>query len=102
MRNNLHRSTKILALPFFADHIFVDPASREITFRTSSKINEPLIVTEVEIGLSTIVRYEYFNVLKWAHRARIDVNIGVEFDHCDIEAAGLKDRGKRCRCYAFA
>ena len=59
-------------------------------------------VTEIEISFSAVLRDEHFAVLKRAHRARIDVDVGVELDHRDLEAAGLKNRAQGCCGDAFA
>jgi len=41
-------------------------------------------------------------VLKRAHRARIDIDVGVELDHRDPEATGLEDRAQGGGGDAFA
>jgi hypothetical protein len=47
-------------------------------------------MTEIEIGLSTIVCYEHFAVLKRAHRARINVDVRIEFNGGRFESSRLK------------
>jgi hypothetical protein len=41
-------------------------------------------------------------MLERAHRARIDVEVGVQLDEGDLESARLEDGGKRCCCDALA
>ena len=51
-------------------------------------------MAEVEVGLGAVVGDEHLAVLERAHRARIDVDVRVELDHGDVEAARFEDRGE--------
>ena len=42
---------------------------------------------EIEIGLGAVVGDEHFTVLKRAHRARVDVDIGIQLLHADPKAS---------------
>ena len=44
-------------------------------------------MTEIEIGFGTVIENVYFTVLVGRHGAGIDVEVGVEFLHQDLEAA---------------
>ena len=63
---------------------------------------EALVVAEVEIGLRAVVRDEHFAVLVGAHRARIDVEIGIELAKPDRISARLQKRAERGGREAFA
>jgi hypothetical protein len=41
-------------------------------------VNETLIVTEIEIGLSAVVRNKYLTMLERRHSTRINVDVGIE------------------------
>ena len=56
---------------------------------------EALVVAEVEVGLGAVVGDEDLAVLVRAHRARIDVEIGVELAQPDLVAARLQKRAER-------
>jgi hypothetical protein len=56
---------------------------------------EALVVAEIEIGLGAVVGDEDLAVLIRAHRARIDVEIGVELAQPDLVAARLQKRAER-------
>ena len=32
----------------------------------------------IEIRLSSVIRHEYFSMLEWTHRARIDIEVSIE------------------------
>ena len=59
-------------------------------------------MAEVEIGLRTVVGNEDLAVLRRAHRARIDVQVGVEFAQADRVAARLQESCESRRCEALA
>ena len=44
-------------------------------------------MAEVEVSLCAVVRYEYFTVLIRAHRARVDIDVRVEFLNRYFESA---------------
>ena len=55
-------------------------------------------MSEVEVGLASVVEHVDLPVLVGAHRAGIDVDIRVELLHADPQATGLEqhpDRGAR-------
>ena len=59
---------------------------------------EALVMAEVEVGLGAVVGDEDLAVLVGRHRARIDVEIGVELAQADLVAARLQQRAERRRC----
>ena len=63
---------------------------------------EALVMAEVEIGLRAVIGDEHLAVLVRAHRARIDVQIGVELAQPHAIAARLQQRAERRRGDAFA
>ena len=58
------------------------------------RVDEALVVAEVEVGLGAVVGDEHFAVLERRHRARIDVDVRIELDDGDFEAARFEDRGE--------
>ena len=52
---------------------------------------EALVMSEVEIRLRSVVSDEDLAVLIGAHRARIDVEVGVELPESDRIATSLKE-----------
>ena len=91
VRDHLHRRAEVIATPLLGDHALVDAAGGEVAVATGDRAHEALVVTEVEVGLRAIVGDEDLAVLERAHGARIDIDVGVEFDHRDLQAAGLED-----------
>ena len=61
-------------------------------------MRETLVVAEVEIGFCAIVGNVDFAVLKWRHRARVDVQVGIKLHQVDGQPATFQkaaDGGRR-------
>jgi hypothetical protein len=77
VRDHLHCRAKIIAASFFCDDFLVDAPRGDVVALRGAHTGEAFVVTEIEIGLSAIVRDEDFAVLIRAHRAGIDVEIRI-------------------------
>jgi len=54
---------------------------------------EALVVAQVEVGLGAVLGNEHLPVLEGAHRAGIDVDVRVELEESDFDAARFENRG---------
>ena len=86
VRDHLHGLAQIIAAALFAQHGFVDLAGREVIDLAHLRRDEALVVAKVEVGFGAVFGHENLAVLKRAHGARIDVDIGIEFEKCDLQA----------------
>src|SRR5687768_4503567 len=102
MRNNLYRATQVVPAPLLLDYALVDLASREIITPAHPGADETLVVPEVEVGFRSVLGHEYFTVLKWAHRAGIHVDIGIQLEHGNLYATSFEDSCERSRGDAFS
>jgi hypothetical protein len=102
VRNDLHRPTQIIAATLFLDHGFVDAAGGVVAVAPGGGPHEALVMPQVQVGLGAVVRDEHFAMLEWAHGARIHVDVWIQLDHADLEAAGFKDRPQGGRGDALA
>ena len=93
--DHLYRLAEELAPPFLVDHREVDLAGRVVALASQRGGREPLVMAEIEIGLASVVEHVDLAVLVRAHRARIDVDVGIEFLHADPQAAGLEKHADR-------
>ena len=59
-------------------------------------------MAEIEIGLGAVIGHEDLAVLIGAHRAGIDIEIGVELAQAHLEAARLQQRAERRRAQTLA
>ena len=102
VRNDLHGGAEIIAAPLLRDDALVDAAGGEVAVAAGRRAHEALVVAEVEIGLGAVMRDEHFAVLERAHGARVHVDVRVELDHRDLEAASLEDGAQGSSGDAFA
>src|SRR5690606_6265303 len=86
---------EVVAAALLADHGLVDLAGGDRVPARQADVDEALVVAEVEVGFGAVVGDIHLAVLERAHRARIDVDVGVQLHHRHLEAAGLEDRGER-------
>ena len=91
VRDDLHGGAEIVAAALLGDHALVDAAGGEIAVAPGGGAHEALVVAQVQVGLGAVLGDEHLAVLERAHGARIDVDVGVELHHGDLEAAGLEN-----------
>ena len=93
--NHLHRLAEKLAPAFLVDHRLIDLARRVVGIAGQHRIGKPLVVAQVEIGFTAVVQHVNFAVLIGAHRAGIDVDVGVELLHPHAQAPPLQEHADR-------
>src|SRR3954462_5146815 len=94
VRDDLHRAAEVVALPLLLDHRLVDLAGGEVVVAAHLRALEALVVPQVEVGLGAVLRHEHFAVLKRRHRPGIDVDVRVQLDVGDADAARFENRGE--------
>ena len=102
MRNDLNGGAEIVAAPLLGENVLIDAPGGYVVRARRRPSGEALVVAEIEIGLGAVVGDEDFAVLVGRHRARIDVEIGVELAQPDLVAARLQKGAKRRRRKTFA
>ncbi len=97
MRNHLHGLAEIVAAPLALDDLLVDAPAGQVVRAGQLGVREALVMAEVEIGLGPVVGDEHLAVLKRTHRARIDVQIRVEFLQGDAQSTAFQQAADRRR-----
>jgi hypothetical protein len=95
VRNDLDRRAEIVAAALLGDDVLVDAAGGDVVLLGGRPAGEALVMAEIEVGLRAVVGHEHLAVLVGAHRAGIDVEIGVELAQADRIAARLQQRAER-------
>jgi hypothetical protein len=80
-----------------ADHRLINLTRRKAVRATELAAGEALVVAEVEVRLRAVVEHVNLAVLIRAHRARVDVQVGVELLDAHGEPARLEQRAERAR-----
>ena len=88
VRDDLDRAAEVVAAALAADDGVVDAAGGDVRRARRVRVREALVVAEVEVGLGAVLGDEDLAVLVGRHRARVDVDVGVELLEADGEAAG--------------
>ena len=87
VRDDLHGPAEVVAAALAADHRVVDAAGGDVRGAAGVGVGEALVVAEVEIGLGAVLGDEHLAVLVGRHRARVDVDVGVELLQADGQPA---------------
>ncbi len=95
VRDDLHGAAEVVAAALLGDDGVVDAAGGDVGVALDELVEEALVVTQVEVGLGAVFGDEHLAVLERAHRARVDVDVGVELLARDLEAALLEQAGRR-------
>jgi len=85
------------AAPLATDHGRIDAAGRHAVALAGGDPDIAFVMAEIEIGLSPVIGDEDLPVLIGAHRAGIDIEVGVELAQAHLEAARLQQRAERRR-----
>src|SRR5262249_42449166 len=89
--NHLDGLPQVLAAALLLDDRVVDAAGGEVVRPAHARGREPLVVTEVHVGLAAVVGDEDLTVLEGTHRPWVDVDVRVELEEGDVEAAILEE-----------
>src|SRR6185312_14961561 len=93
--DDLDGLAQIVAAALLGEHARVDGPGREVRTTVQVLVEEPLIVTEVEIGFRSVVQDEDFPVLERVHRAGVNVDVGVELLDDDLRPASFEEAAER-------
>jgi hypothetical protein len=77
MRDDLNGATQIIASSLFGNDFRIDLTSSDIGSFGQVLTSEAFIVTQVQIGLGSIVRDENFPVLIGIHGPRVNIEVGI-------------------------
>ena len=96
VRDHLNGRAEVIAATLFGENFLIDAPGRDVVLSRRGTTGEALIVAEIEIGLGAVIGDEHLAVLIGRHRARIDIEIGVELAQADLITARLQQRAKCC------
>ena len=73
--DDLHGLAEVVTAPLGGEHRTVDRSGRGVGVARQVLVDEPLVVAEIEVGLTTVVGDEHLAVLERVHRSRVDVDV---------------------------
>ena len=92
MRDHLDGCAEIVSSTLLGDDVAIDAAGRNVVRLARRYAGESLIMAEIEVGLRAVVGHIDFAMLVRRHRARVDVQIRIEFPDSDLVATRLEKR----------
>ena len=92
VRDHLHGVAEVLAAALLGDDRRVHLPGGDVRRAGRSRVEEPLVVPDVEVGLGAVVGDEHLAVLERVHRPGIDVEVRVQLLHRHPQAAGRSRR----------
>ncbi len=92
MRNYLNSLSQVLATTFFFNNRLVNLTGGEIIALAHFCAGEALVMTKIQIGFGTVVGDKHLAMLERRHGAGIDVDIGIELEMGDLDAARFENR----------
>ena len=94
--NRLDGPAEVFAPALPGDDVAVDLSSRHVGGLGEVHVDEPLVVAQVEVGLTAVFGDEDLAVLVRRHGAWIDVEVGVQLEDRHGDAATLEDAAEGC------
>ena len=100
--DDLDGRAEVVAAALLRDHLVIDLTGGGVVLPRGGDVEEALVVPEVQIGLRAVVGHVHLAVLERIHRARVDVQVGVELLDRDAQAARFQQQADGRRCDALA
>src|SRR5258708_5274301 len=99
--DHLDRSAQVVAPAFLCDNGAINAARGYRGVPGEVYVYKPLVMPQVQVGLRAVIGDKDLAVLVGVHGAGIDIYVGVQFLHGDIESAVAKEPAKAGRSDAF-
>ncbi len=91
VRDDLHGATEVVAAALLGDDRLVDAAGRDVAELAQVRVDEALVVAQVQVRLGAVIGDEDLAVLVRAHRARIHVDVRIQLEDRDAQTTRLED-----------
>ena len=99
---DLHGLAEIRSLPLLLYDSLVDAAGGDVVGLRHAHVQETLVVTEVQVGLRTVVGDIAFAVLVGVQGSGIHIDVGIELLDRDTQSPALEQFGDGCGKYSLA
>ena len=90
MRHHLNGMTEVVTMTLAIDYRLINPTGGNAVVTRGMNIRKSLIMTKIQVSLKPIIRYVTLAMLIRIERARVDIDIGVEFLNGNAVTARLK------------
>ena len=90
VRDDLHSFAEVITPAFLVQHPLINLSAGEVVEPGQLRVGEALVVAKVEIGLRAVVEHVHLAVLERAHRAGINIQVGIKLLQRDLESPVLQ------------
>ena len=87
--DHLYGASAEVAATFFVKDRPIDFSGGDVGVFGQAFIDEPLVMSQIQICFRAVIGDEDFSVLNGVHGAWVDVDVRIEFLHGDMVASGL-------------
>ncbi len=101
VRDHLHGGAQVVATTLLAQHVHVDATGGEVVVLGHGGADEPLVVTQVQVGLGAVMGDEHLAVLEGAHGAGIHVDVGIQLEHGDLQPSRFQNAPREAEAMPF-
>ena len=102
MRDHLYGCSAVIAVALFLKNIPVHTARGHVAVLRQVFIDKTLVMSQIQIGLCTVIGYKYLAVLKRVHRTWVNIQIRVKLLHRHTQSARLQQTPQRCCSNSFS
>ena len=100
--DHLHRRAEVFAAALLLQHVPVHLAGRQVGKAVEVLVDEPLVMSQIQIRFRTVLGHIHLAVLVRAHRTGVDVDVGIELLRRHLQSSGLEQPPQRGRCDPLA
>ena len=80
--NYLNGLSQVITTTLCSQYCLINRTSCCVGTASEILVNEAFVVPKVKVSFAAIVSNKNFTMLKWVHRARVNVDVGIKFLHC--------------------
>src|SRR5258708_1192203 len=102
VRDDLNGATEKIAAPLLTDHVVVNLSGGNVARLRQIFVNEALVMPQVQVRFGPVSGHAHLAMLERTHRARVNVQVGIEFLDADLQPARFQNSPYYCRRPALA
>ena len=102
MRDDLNSPTQIIPFSLLANYGFINLSCCEIIVLAHYRPNKAFIVTKIQVGFRTIIRYKHLTMLEWTHGSGVNIDVGIKLEQGNVQSPGFKHASQGSRSDTLA
>ena len=95
MRNDLHRTSAVVPVPFLVENRPVYFSARHVGIEVQVLIDEALIMPQIQVCLRPVIGHKDLSVLDGVHGSRVHIQIWIQLLHGHMIPSCLEQASER-------